>query len=172
MKVLVVSDNHKDEASLEELIYIYEDESVDLWLHAGDSEFGADHAVWETFKTVKGNMDWENEFPLVRVETTAEKPFVLLHGHKHQAKYSRDSMAKVAKENDAHIVFYGHTHVAKVDTKDGIFFINPGSIAQPRGNLRKGSYAIYEQNEEGEWIRFYDWNHNELTELSQKLVWF
>jgi len=170
VKVLVVSDNHKDEASLEELVNIYEEEGIDLWLHAGDSEFGSDHIAWNTFKTVKGNMDWESEFPMVRVETVAENPFVLLHGHKHQAKYSRDSMAAVAEENNAHIVFYGHTHVAKVDKMDEIFFINPGSITQPRGGLRIGSYAIYEQNDDDAMVRFYDWDHNELTELSQKLV--
>jgi len=170
VKVLVVSDNHKDEASLEELVNIYEGENIDLWLHAGDSEFGSNHVAWDTFKTVKGNMDWESEFPMVRVETVADKPFVLLHGHKHQVKSSLNSMAEVAKENGARFVFYGHTHVARVDKMEDIFFINPGSITQPRGGLRIGSYAIYEQSEEGEMIRFYDWNHNELTELSQKLV--
>ena len=49
-------------------------------------------------------------------------------------------MADVAKENGAiNYIFYGHTHVAKVDKMDDIFFINPGSISQPRGQLRIGS---------------------------------
>ena len=78
-------------------------------------------------------------------------------------------MEKLAKENDARIVFYGHTHIAKVDQKDGIYFINPGSIAQPRGPLREGSYAIYEKNGKDEYITFYDWNHNKIEDLSQSL---
>lgn len=169
MKVLIVSDNHRDEYRLEELMNIYENE-IDLWLHCGDSEFGIHHPYWETFKTVKGNMDWENQFPAIRIEKLEDETFGLLHGHHHQVKTSLAPMAEVAQENQASIIFYGHTHVAKVDQMDGIFFINPGSISQPRGALRVGSYAIYEKNGAEEFIRFFDWDHNELKELSQKLV--
>ena len=169
MKVLIVSDNHRDEYRLGELINIYENE-IDLWLHCGDSEFSVDHPLWKTFKTVRGNMDWESNFPDVRVETLRGKTFGVLHGHRHQVKTTLDPMAEVAQQKDASIIFYGHTHVAKVDKMDDVFFINPGSISQPRGTLRVGSYAIYEKNKEDESIRFFDWDHNELKELSQKLV--
>lgn len=169
MKALIVSDNHKDEYRMQELIDIYENE-IDLWLHCGDSEFGVNHPLWATFKTVRGNMDWESQFPEVRIEELGDTTFGVLHGHKHQVKFSLDSMADVAKENDASVIFYGHTHIAKVDKMDDVFFINPGSISQPRGQLRIGSYAIYEKKGENEFIYFYDWDHNELQELSQKLV--
>lgn len=169
MKALIVSDNHKDEYRMQELIDIYENE-IDLWLHCGDSEFAVNHPFWATFKTVRGNMDWESQFPEVRIEELGDTTVGVLHGHKHQVKFSLDSMADVAKENGASIIFYGHTHVAKVDKMDDIFFINPGSISQPRGQLRIGSYAIYEKKGEDEFIYFYDWDHNELQELSQKLV--
>lgn len=168
MKTLIVSDNHRDVYRLEELISIYEDE-IDLWLHCGDSEFGENHTVWSTFKTVKGNMDWESNFPGTRVEEINDTTFAMVHGHRHDVRYSLEPMAEVARENNASIVFYGHIHIAKVDKQDDVFFINPGSISQPRGSLRVGSYAIYEENSEGKFIRFYDWNHNELDELSQKL---
>lgn len=169
MEVLIVSDNHKDEYRLEELVNIYRND-MDLWLHCGDSEFGINHSLWETFKTVRGNMDWENQFPEVRIEKVEDEVFAVLHGHKHQVKYSLDAMAEVASENDAKIVFYGHTHIAEVSKMDDIYFINPGSISQPRGSLRVGSYAIYEKNGKNEQIRFFDWDHNELDELSQKLI--
>lgn len=166
--MLIVSDNHRDKESLDDLVHIYEDE-IDLWLHCGDSEFGSDHSIWNTFKTVKGNMDFEKKFSEVRIEKQETTAFGVLHGHRHQVKTSLEPMAEVARANDVSIVFYGHTHVAKVDKMDDLFFINPGSIAQPRGPLRVGSYAIYEETEEGQWIYFYDWNHNELKDLSQKL---
>ncbi len=168
MKLLVVSDNHRDEASLKELIHLYKGE-IDLWLHCGDSEFGEDHPVWETFNTVQGNMDWEDNFPQIRVEEIENNRFVLLHGHKHRVKRDLKPMAEVASANNASIVFYGHTHVAKVDQQNGIYFINPGSITQPRGESKIGSYAIYEEKENERFIRYYDWNHNEMNELSQKL---
>lgn len=169
MKVLIVSDNHKDEYQLEELLSIYGKE-IDLWVHCGDSEFGINHPLWQTYKTVRGNMDWESQFPEVRIETLEDTTFGILHGHKHQVKFSLDGMADVAAENNASIVFYGHTHIAEVSEQDGTYFINPGSISQPRGQLRVGSYAIYEKNNEDASIRFFDWDHNELEELSKKLV--
>ncbi len=169
MKVLVVSDNHRVEDALEDLIYIYQNE-VDMWLHCGDSEFGESHPIWKTFKTVRGNMDWEKNFPEVRVEESKNTRMVVLHGHKHQVRRNREPMLEVASDNNASIVFYGHTHVAKVDKKDGIYFINPGSITQPRGESRIGSYAIYEEKNDQSFITYYDWNHNKLEELSQQLI--
>ena len=167
MKILVVSDNHRDESILEELLNIYDD--IDLWLHCGDSEFSQTHALWDTYKTVRGNMDFEASFPESRTERLGDTTVVVLHGHKHQVKRTLDLMEQEAHKNNAEIVFYGHSHVAKVDKKNDISFINPGSISQPRGELRVGSYAIYEKKGEQEWIRFFDWNHNELKQLSEQL---
>lgn len=167
LKILIVSDNHLDGTRLYDLLNIYDD--IDLWLHCGDSEFYLDNELWNSYKTVRGNMDWEKNFPEVRIEQASDFNVVVLHGHRHQVKNTNDLMLNVAEENDAKIVFYGHTHVAKVEKEQGVYFINPGSISQPRGDLRVGSYAIYEKTNEGEFISFYDWNHNELAELSQKL---
>ena len=167
LKMLIASDNHADDTRLYDLLSIYND--IDLWLHCGDSEFYIDNELWDSYKTVRGNMDWENKFPEVRSEKASDFNVVVLHGHRHQVKNTNSLMLDEAVENDAKIVFYGHTHVAKVEKEQGIYFINPGSISQPRGDLRVGSYAIYEKNNEGEKISFYDWNHNELPELSQKL---
>lgn len=168
MKVLVVSDNHRDEHSLIELIDIYNDD-IDLWLHCGDSEFSKTHSVWNTFNTVAGNMDRPGEFPNSLIETKGDISFAVVHGHNHQVKYSLEPMAKLATDHKARVVFYGHTHVAKVDKQDGVYFINPGSIVQPRGSLREGSYAIYENNGTEEKINFFDWNHNPIDNLSQEL---
>lgn len=168
MKILVVSDNHRNESSLEELIHLYKDE-VDYWFHCGDSEFKSSHHLWKTFKSVNGNMDYRNEFPDYRVETVEDEKFIVVHGHQHQVKFSFEPLTELAKENNARIVFYGHTHIAKVDKEQGVYFINPGSITQPRGALREGSYAIYEKNNEDEYITFYDCNHNKIEDLSQKL---
>lgn len=168
MKVLIVSDNHRDVNSLEELMDIYQNE-IDLWLHCGDSELDATHPVWKTFKTVSGNMDFHSDFPSYRVEKCEDETFLVVHGHNHRIRTTFDLLADLAIENDANIVFYGHTHIAKVDKHREIYFINPGSIVQPRSALRIGTYAIYEKNNDGEFINYYDWNHNKVEELSQEL---
>ena len=167
MRILIVSDNHQDEASLHDLLNIYED--IDLWLHCGDSEFYSENELWETYRTVRGNMDWETKVPEVRTIETTKFNLVVLHGHQHEVKRSNAKMLAEARERDAKIVFYGHTHIAKVDKENDVYFINPGSIRHPRGNIDVGSYAIYEKTDNDEYITFYDWNHNELKDLSQKL---
>lgn len=169
MKALIVSDNHGDLEVLEELVNIYKDE-IDLWLHCGDSEFMSTNSIWENFKTVRGNMDRGYALPLEQLEDFDGEKILVVHGHNHRVRFTMDLLNELAIEQGADIVFYGHTHIAKVDQIDNLYFINPGSIVQPRGSLSEGSYAIYEKNKDGRFIRFYDWNHNEIKELSTELV--
>ncbi len=169
MKALIVSDNHRNLAVLEELIDIYQDE-IDLWLHCGDSEFMTSDSVWQYFKTVRGNMDIDSSLPLERVESFGDEKIVVVHGHHHRVGLTLDYLKEIASEKEAKVVFYGHTHVAKVDKIDDTYFINPGSIIQPRGSLRVGTYAMYEKNKDGRFISYYDWDHNKLLELSMKLT--
>lgn len=168
MKALIVSDNHRDEFRLEELIELYKEE-VDVWLHCGDSEFKAQHRLLDYFKTVEGNMDIDPSFPAYRVEAVGHKKVLIVHGDRHNVRFTFDYLEELADNLEVDIVFYGHTHIAKVDQVGNKYFINPGSIAQPRGEVRYGSYAIYENGAGKHTISFYDWNHNYLPELSQDL---
>ena len=42
-------------------------------------------------------------------------------------------------------VLYGHTHVSIIEEKNGILFINPGSITIPKNNTKRG-FMILEDN--------------------------
>ncbi|MDZ7834879.1 MAG: metallophosphoesterase family protein [Alkalibacterium sp.] len=79
-------------------------------------------------------------------------------------------MIDLAKSNDVKIVFYGHTHIPRVEKEEGIVFINPGSIAQPRDRA-KGTYLVMELDEEtgNAALDYYDQDHNKVPELSQQL---
>ncbi|WP_080146852.1 metallophosphoesterase family protein [Marinilactibacillus piezotolerans] len=168
MKVLVISDNHGEAYLMEEIFSIYQEE-VDVWIHCGDSEFKEDNPVWQTYQTVRGNMDITKAFPETNVIEYYGQKFFVAHGHLHHVKTSFDALKKAARKEDCQIVFYGHTHIPKVDKEEGIYFINPGSISQPRGPINKGSYAILEiENNSGN-ITFYDEDHHSLPQLSQKI---
>ncbi len=43
------------------------------------------------------------------------------------------ALTERAKAVGANIVVFGHTHTAVVLMSDGILFVNPGSLAAPRG---------------------------------------
>lgn len=44
----------------------------------------------------------------------------------------------------ANVVFLGHTHLAMVREINGITYINPGSVGQPRDGIPLASYAVWE----------------------------
>lgn len=168
MRLLVLSDNHSDEVIMKE-IYALHQEDIDLWLHCGDSEFDEFHPMWNIFKTVKGNMDITDEFLTERIQRFEDIKFGLVHGHLHDVKTSLAPMKRLADSEEAKIVFYGHTHIPKIDKEDGIYFINPGSVTQPKGNFDIGTYAVIElEGKEGH-IDFYDVNHNQIKSMSQDL---
>lgn len=169
MKLLVVSDNHGDEFLMNEIYSLY-DEEVEVWLHCGDSEFDEFHPLWNSYTTVLGNMDITNAFETELVNHFKDVKYVQVHGHLHQVKRSLDQLADLAKKNDAQFAFYGHTHIPKVDYEDSVYLINPGSLTQPKGGYKKGSYAIVDIDDEEGSIDFYDTDHNKIDELSQKLT--
>ncbi|MCC5890309.1 MAG: metallophosphoesterase [Alkalibacterium sp.] len=166
MKLIIVSDNHGDTYYMEEILSIYENE-VDSWIHCGDSEMKENHPLWQNYKTVIGNMDYATGFELERLVEFNENKFLVVHGHKHAVKQSNEEMKKRAKEEGVDIVFFGHTHIPSVEQEDGILFINPGSLTQPR-DRNVGTYLLMDLDRDSEEVSlvFYDQNHNKLEELS------
>ncbi|SFC14600.1 hypothetical protein SAMN04488102_103213 [Alkalibacterium subtropicum] len=166
MKIVVVSDNHGNTYFMEE-IYMIHQEDTDEWVHCGDSELMEDHPLWQTYKTVLGNMDITNKFQLSRTEYINGLRYLLVHGHKHSVKRSYERLIEEARAADVNVVFYGHTHIPKVEKEAGIVFINPGSIAQPR-NRDKGTYLVMQLDEglsKAE-LTYYDQDHNSLLDLN------
>lgn len=167
MKLIAVSDNHGNTYYMEEILSIYEDE-VENWIHCGDSELMEDNPLWQQFKTVTGNMDYAPGFELERIVEYKGYKFLVVHGHKHAVKRSNDELKRRAKEEGASIVFYGHTHMPQAEEEDGILFINPGSLTQPR-DRSVGTYLLMDFDEETNKVSltYFDQDHNKQTDLSQ-----
>lgn len=95
---------------------------------------------------VRGNCDSEVDqmvldFPIMADHSSIlynKTRLFLSHGH----IYNEDNMVNL-KENSAFI--YGHTHILRAEEKDGIFFINPGSISLPKEN-NPHTYGLLENN--------------------------
>lgn len=54
-----------------------------------------------------------------------------------------------AKELGADIAIYGHIHMPDYATEDGVLVINPGSVAKPRQEGWRKSYAVMTIAEDG-----------------------
>jgi len=93
---------------------------------------------------VRGNCDAEVDqvmlnFPIMAdyaiLEAGALSMF-LTHGH-------RWNPGNLPPLKACNALIYGHTHIPELSRQDGIFMINPGSAALPRGGFCP-SYAIFE----------------------------
>lgn len=83
----------------------------------------------DKFYFVSGNCDFDRSIKECIVEVEGKKIF-LTHGDTYGVKTSLDRIYYRAKELGVDIVFYGHTHFAKIEEIDGIQFINPGSFSK------------------------------------------
>ena len=106
---------------------------VDHIVHAGD--IGRPEIVDALRRiapvtAIRGNVDsgeWAREYPDTKLVHLAGKSIYVLH----DLKTLR--IDPVASGID--VIVSGHTHVPKIDTVDGVLYLNPGSAGQRRFKL-------------------------------------
>jgi uncharacterized protein len=165
MKVLFVSDSHGLTAELEMLVEKHQDE-VDLFIHCGDSELDPGHPALKNYVAVSGNCDFDDGFSEDIVRKIGNKTIYITHGHKYSVKSGLMRLSYKAREANADIACFGHSHILGAEMAQGILFINPGSIRLPRGRKEK-TYVIVEIVEAGYKVHVYDLNTGELKELTR-----
>ncbi|KUP05902.1 metallophosphatase [Bacillus coahuilensis p1.1.43] len=164
MKALIVSDNHGDRDVLRELKSLYQND-VDVMIHCGDSELKETASEMTGFVGVKGNCDWEGNYPKDLVVEWGVHKILVTHGHVYNVKMSLMNLSYKAREVGATIACFGHSHQLGAEIIDGVLFVNPGSILMPRGRTEK-TYAFLTSVDEKLVVQFYDRNHKELVELT------
>ncbi len=154
MKVLVVSDSHRDTQSV---IDVIEKEKPEMLIHLGDLE--TDTSEIEKAMQVpvhpcifiRGNCDgYERNLKPVAVFDLCGHRFFCTHGHSQGVYMSYDNLIYSAEENDCDIALFGHIHQPVDETFGDVRILNPGSISRPRGGSRK-SYIVMEMSEDGEY---------------------
>lgn len=165
--LLVLSDSHGAETNLELPILEF-GEKCDAIVFCGDglSEFTR---LLEKSKTdsvlskcippvvaaVSGNNDFGGyvlngehiTFPLSITLNVCGHPFYITHGHRHSLFYGYESLAQSAYEQNGELCIFGHTHVALRSHCNGVFLLNPGSCARPRGG-QPPSFATLQVSKE------------------------
>ena len=147
MKIGIVSDTHGNKQCMDEAISYLMD--CDLIIHAGDN-FSDSKYIHSTTKigmmAVKGNCDFDNvEDELIF--DIEDKNIFLCHGDKYSVKYGLEQLEEKAKEVEANIVIFGHTHTPLCIEKDNILYINPGSVSIPRNVNYKSMAILYIDND-------------------------
>lgn len=135
-RLLLVSDAHGNSRQAEALLKRFGADRPDALLFAGD---GADIvpllSTLAPVYAVKGNCDPDSNLPLEISMEFAGHKLLLTHGHRQRVKQNLDLLSACAKENEATIAIYGHTHHQGMDLVNRVFLINPGT-------LWEGQYAL------------------------------
>lgn len=134
MKILVMSDSHNRRDLVEKCIR--QNPAADVVIHLGDVvtdiETMPSQFPEKTFFYVHGNCDWRTEVSATQCITLAGVNVFLTHGHRQGVKYGLTTLMAIARQNEAGICLYGHTHEPYNKYHDGLYVMNPGSLSEPR----------------------------------------
>lgn len=166
MKYLVVSDNHGNRDVLVDIVHRWEDK-VDAMFHCGDSELKVDDTLWQKFVVVKGNCDYSSDYHNETTLLIGLDQVYMTHGHLFNVNMGLTYLSLAAKENHANLAFYGHTHKLAAELVEGVLYLNPGSISQPRGTYSHlKTYALVETLDERIEVCYYNEKHELVPELT------
>ena len=145
MRVIAFSDSHGRAAAVARL-FSETAATTQLYLFAGDGQSDVNFAL-ESYqgldvRRVRGNCDYCSKEPDVLLVEAGNCRILLTHGHNHVVKYGTDELERMAYENKAQLVVYGHTHCRDCRYSNGVYYVNPGSIALPRDGLAPSYAAI------------------------------
>jgi uncharacterized protein len=134
MRIGVISDTHGSKASIQRAVLAAG--PVDMWLHAGDYSQDAGYLSQLTGRpvtAVAGNCDGLTDVRVDEFIAVENKTIWLTHGHRYRAKERSAELIVWARQYNADIVVYGHSHVADISWEGDLLLFNPGSTAHPRG---------------------------------------
>ena len=147
IRILIISDSH---GNLNNVMQVLKKENnIDIILHLGDTIQDA-ISIMETSKDIEfhyvgGNDDNRQKQPKEKIIEGMGGKIFITHGHLYNIKRSFDNIILKSKELKVDIAIFGHNHIQKCIVNDGIIFINPGSISEPRGEDElEFSYSILE----------------------------
>ncbi len=138
MRIVVTSDSHRALVKLIDIADMH-NKTADLFINLGDGEDDVDslEMLYPNIKIerVCGNCDFYSALPQQKIITAAGKKVLFTHGHIYHVKYGYSEMEQAAEKAGADICLFGHTHQPYCQMKNGIYYLNPGSV-------RDGSYGI------------------------------
>lgn len=142
MRILVLSDSHGRRVPLERAIEAQPQARAVFFL--GDFVRDAEELPLlypeRTFYTARGNCDFASDLPETGCATVGGVKIFYTHGHTCGVKSGTGGLEQAARRAGATIALYGHTHVAEIHYRDGLYLVNPGSVSQPREG--PASYAV------------------------------
>ena len=157
MKILLISDTHNSKAVLKDKVLPKHAGEIDMAIHLGDYArdmmYLQDRYARINFVGVGGSFEFgeETEQILEVGAGTDMRKILLTHGHRQDVKAGLSRLVYYAASKQVDACFFGHTHEPVIFTESGIFFMNPGSLTQPRGS-GPGSYGLVTVLPDGKFV--------------------
>lgn len=161
MKYLIASDIHGSMYYASKLIERYKEENADKLVILGDilyhgprNELPKEYSPKDVYELlncykddilcVRGNCDSEVDqmvldFPIMADYAILNFDKITVfatHGH----LFDKNNMPPIKKGD---VLLFGHFHIPECSEKNGILFMNPGSVSLPKNNSHNG-YMTYE----------------------------
>lgn len=134
MRIIVIADTHKNSNAMHEIFERNQSADIFIFLGDGEREFQDICCLYPHKKaySVCGNCDYSSFSSGMGVIEVEKCKIIFLHGHSHGVKGGINEVLRLARENDAQIILFGHTHQRFYQYIDGIHMLNPGSASSPR----------------------------------------
>ncbi len=144
MRLIIFSDSHGTAYYMREALMMHPE--ADRIVFLGDGERDLDLLSCEIgdrpVTAVKGNCDFASQLPENEIITALGKTVLCTHGYLEGVKYSDSMLAEKARGMNADLALYGHTHMQTSRYEDGLYILNPGSVAE-------GYYAMADITPQG-----------------------
>ncbi|MDD7403505.1 MAG: metallophosphoesterase [Butyribacter sp.] len=146
-KILVVSDTHGNDTNLKKVISLFGEKGreLEMLIHLGDS-YGSREQIQSLVdcpvEAVRGNGDFSPDLPISNIIPIGREKAFITHGHRYHCKMSTELMVDMARDNNASMVLFGHTHVPMAEMVSGVLVLNPGSISLPRQDGHRPTYMV------------------------------
>ncbi len=148
MKILVISDTHKNTTMLRKALDTHPE--IEHVFHLGDLTDDVEQVKGDypdkTFCCVCGNNDFGSQHAPTGLCKLNGRTIYYTHGHLQRVHSNLSGLLAEAKRYGADIALFGHTHVAFSQEIDGVHLFNPGSASRPREGEK--SYGIIELGDE------------------------
>lgn len=129
MKLLIFSDSHGSLQPMRDAITL---ERPDVVIHLGDYARDAEELSYDftglPILSVRGNCGLaEPPRSEVLVRTFEGVKIFGVHGHRHGVKSGLLRLELAAREENAQLALFGHTHVSYCHEYEGLWLLNPGT---------------------------------------------
>ncbi len=139
-RIIAVSDSHGAAESLREALALAASKGkIDYFVFLGDGL-----SDWEAVKSalqskfpqtqwvaVRGNNDFRGSLPSLAEWTVHGRKIMAAHGHEFHVKLGPQTLCYAARERQASVALYGHTHSPCLEEAYGVLLLNPGALSNP-----------------------------------------